>query len=215
MKNVIAINGSPRKNGNTAELLKSAMQGAKDTGAQVELVNLYSLNFKGCTSCFYCKLKSKEHGTCAMKDDLSPILEKVKTADAVIFGSPIYFMNLSSAMIACIERLFFSNYIYSDEIPTVFPKKLPNAFFYTMYMTEEQFFQYKVTRLTGMYEIFTEKILSYRPRILHAFNTVQFKDYSKYESSIFNPEEKFAYREKNWQTQLDDAYKIGRDLISD
>ena len=215
MKNFIAINGSPRKNGNTAELLKSAMQGATDAGAQVELVNLYTLNFKGCTSCFYCKLKSKEHGTCAMKDDLTPVLEKIKNADAVIFGSPIYFMNLSAATIACIERLFFSNYIYSDEIPTVFPKKLPNAFFYTMNMTEEQFFQYKVTRLTGMYEIFTEKILGYRPRILHAFNTVQFKDYSKYESSIFNPEEKFSYREKNWQTQLDDAYKIGRDLISD
>ena len=215
MKNFIAINGSPRKNGNTAELLKSAVQGAKDADAQTEIINLYTLNFKGCTSCFYCKLKSKEHGTCAMKDDLTPVLEKIKNADAVIFGTPIYFMNLSAATVACIERLFFSNYIYSNEIPTVFPKKLPSAFFYTMNMTEEQFFQYKMTRLTGMYEIFAERILGCRPRTLHAFNTVQFKDYSKYESSIFNAEEKFAYREKIWATKLDDAYKIGRDLISD
>ena len=136
-----------------------------------------------------------------MKDDLSPVLEKIKTADAVIFGAPIYFMNLSAGMIAFIERLFFSNYIYSAEIPTVFPKKLPNAFFYTM------------SERVGLCEGTAERILGVKPKILCAFNTVQFKDYSKYESSIFDAEEKFAYREKNWQTQLDDAFKIGRELI--
>ncbi len=73
MKKLIAINGSPRKNWNTAQLLKEAVRGAKDAGAEAEIVDLYSLTFKGCTSCFYCKLKSKEHGTCAMKDDLTPI----------------------------------------------------------------------------------------------------------------------------------------------
>lgn len=214
MKNFIAINGSPRKNGNTAQLLKSAVDGAKDAGAQVELVNLYSLNFKGCTSCFYCKLKSKKHGTCAMKDDLTPVLEKIKTADAAIFGSPIYFMNMSAGMIAFFERLFFSNYIYSNEIPTVFPKKLPTAFFYTMNMTENHWEQFKMSERLGMYEGTAERILGVKPKILRAFDTVQFKDYSKYESSIFNEEHKLAYREKNWQTQLDDAYKIGHELIS-
>jgi len=213
MKKFITINGSPRRNGNTAQLLQSAAKGAQDAGAEVATINLYALNFKGCTSCFYCKLKSKEHGTCAMKDDLSPLLESIKSADAVIFGSPIYFMNLSSAMIAFIERLFFSNYIYSNEIPTVFPKKLPTAFFYTMNMTEKHWEQFNVGNLTGMYENSAEKILGVKPKTLHAFNTVQFKDYSKYESSIFNAAEKFAYREKFWQTQLDDAYKIGQELI--
>jgi len=53
------INGSPRKNGNTAKLLKWAMEGAAEAGAETELINLYdrSLNFKGCMSCFACKLK--------------------------------------------------------------------------------------------------------------------------------------------------------------
>ena len=119
MKNLIAINGSPRKNWNTAQLLQHAVKGAEDAGASTEIINLYTLNFKGCTSCFACKLKSRPHGSCAMKDDLSPVLEKIKNADAIIFGTPIYFMNLSAGMIAFIERLFFSNYIYSDEIPTV------------------------------------------------------------------------------------------------
>ena len=213
MKKIILINGSPRKNGNTAELLKSAAKGAQDAGAEVELVNLYALNFKGCTSCFYCKLKSKEHGICAMKDDLSPVLEKIKSADAVIFGTPIYFMNFSAGLTACIERLFFSNYIYSNEISTVFPKKLPSAFFYTMNMTENHWEQFGMERLTGMYETFTERILGVKPKTLYAFDTVQFKDYSKYESSIFDPEHKIAYRKENWATQLDDAYNIGKDLM--
>lgn len=211
---IILINGSPRKNWNTAELLKNAMQGAQDAGAEAEIVNLYSLNFKGCTSCFYCKLKSKEHGTCAMKDDLTPILEKVKNADAIIFGTPIYFMNLSAGMVAFIERLFFSNYIYSAEIPTVFPKKLPSAFFYTMNMTEKHFEQFKMSEKLGIYEMFTENIFQVKPKILYAFNTVQFKDYSKYESSIFNAEEKFAYKEKVFENLCKQAYQIGRDLVS-
>ncbi len=214
MKKFIAINGSPRRNGNTAQLLNEAIRGAADAGAETKLVNLYALNFKGCTSCFYCKLKSKPHGTCAMKDDLSPILEELKSADAVVFGAPIYFMNLSAGMLAFLERLYFSNYIYSAEIPTVFPKQLPSAFFYTMNMTEAHFDQFGMAARLGAYEMFTKNILQVAPKILCAFNTVQFKDYSKYESSIFNPEEKFAYRAENFDKLCAEAYTIGRELIS-
>lgn len=215
MKKLIAINGSPRKNWNTAELLKHAMQGAQDAGAEAELVNLYALNYKGCTSCFACKLKSRPHGSCAMKDDLSPVLERVKEADAVIFGSPIYFMNLSAGMIAFIERLFFSNYIYSDEIPTVFPKKLPSAFIYTMNMTEKHFEQFGMKERLGMYELFTRRILGVTPKILRAYDTVQFKDYSRYESSIFDAEHKLAYREEHFAEDCAAAYEIGRALVAE
>lgn len=215
MKKFIAINGSPRTNGNTAQLLKEAMRGAADAGAETELINLYALNFKGCTSCFYCKLKSKPHGTCAMKDDLTPVLEKLKTADAVVFGAPIYFMNLSAGMVAFIERVFFSNYIYSAEIPTVFPKKLPSAFFLTMNMTQAHYEHFGMAAKLAPYEMFTKNILQVAPKILHAFNTVQFKDYSKYESSIFNPEDKFACREKTFAQTCAEAYEIGRALIAE
>ena len=56
----------------------------------------------------------------------------------LLFGSPIYFMGLTSGMHALLERLFFSNYIYSQEIPSVLGKKMPSAFIYTMNVTEEQ-----------------------------------------------------------------------------
>ena len=214
MKKIIAINGSPRRNGNTAELLKNAVHGAKDASADAEIVNLYALNFKGCTSCFACKLKSRPHGSCAMKDDLAPVLEAVKVADAVIFGSPIYFMNLSAGMIACLERLFFASYLYSDDVPTVFPKKLPNAFIYTMNMTRAHWAQFNMQERLSFTEGAAERFLGVTPKILHAYNTVQFKDYSRYESSIFDAEEKFAYREAHFAEDCAAAYNIGRELVA-
>lgn len=73
---VYAINGSPRKSWNTAMLLENALKGAAAQGAETELIHLYDLNFKGCTSCFGCKLKGgKSYGKCAMRDDLTPVLE--------------------------------------------------------------------------------------------------------------------------------------------
>lgn len=96
---VLAINGSPRKTWNTATLLNKALEGAASQGAETELIHLYDLNFKGCLSCFACKIKgSKSYGKCAANDDLSPILKKVEEADAIILGSPIYFRTVSGEM---------------------------------------------------------------------------------------------------------------------
>ena len=97
MTKALFINGSPRKNGNTAQLLKRAMEGAREAGAEVELVNLYdrSLNYKGCMSCFACKLKGGKKGVCSFKDDLQPILQKAVEADVLkrICSATIYTMN--------------------------------------------------------------------------------------------------------------------------
>lgn len=86
------INGSPRKNGNTAKLLQRAMEGAEAAGAEVEWVNLYDrkLNIKGCMSCFACKVKGGKKGVCSFKDDLLPILQKAVEADVLVCGSPNY-----------------------------------------------------------------------------------------------------------------------------
>ena len=213
MKKLIAINGSPRRSENTAQLLQQAMQGAEEAGAEAELVNLYSLNFKGCLSCFACKLKNREHGICAVKDDLSPVLERIKEADALIMGSPIYFMNLSAGMVGFIERLFFSNYLYTKENSSVFPKALPSAFFYTMNATEEQYKTFHLEDRLGFYHIGAENLLKVKPVILCAYNTLQFKDYTKYEASMFSESDKRAYREANWAGLCEQARRIGRDLV--
>ena len=88
---IAIINGSPRKNWNTGTLLNKVLEGAISQNAETELINLYDLQYRGCTSCFSCK---KKDGTraCAMKDDLTPLLEKLRTSDGIAFGSPIYFI---------------------------------------------------------------------------------------------------------------------------
>ena len=91
MKKVVVLNGSPRKNCNTALVLKEAKKGAESVGAEVEYINLVDVNYKGCMSCFACKRKGANlGGLCAWKDDLRPILERIVNSDAVIIGSPIY-----------------------------------------------------------------------------------------------------------------------------
>ena len=57
---VLAINGSPRKTWNTATMLNKALEGAASEGAETEIIHLYELNFRGCTSCFACKLKGEK-----------------------------------------------------------------------------------------------------------------------------------------------------------
>ena len=93
---VIGINGSPRKKWNTATLVQDALDGAAEAGAETELFNLYDLDFRGCTSCFACKrIGLEEHG-CAMRDGLTPVLDAIDGANALVVGSPIYFNGLSA-----------------------------------------------------------------------------------------------------------------------
>lgn len=212
---IIAINGSPRRSGNTATLLHKALEGATAAGAETECIDLYTLNYKGCISCFSCKRKDKEHGVCAVKDDLASVLEKVKQADAVLFGSPIYFMNLTSGLQAFLERFFFSQSIYSREVPSVLGKKMPSAFVYTMNVTKEHAEKYHLKDSLMFYEMAALKILGTIPHRLFAYNTVQFSDYSKYESSVFDEAEKKAYRQAHWEEDLQQAYTLGQELVKE
>lgn len=84
---VILINGSPRKNWNTHKLLMEAERGAKEAGAETELIHLFDLNYKDCRSCFACKLKGNTtEGICAIRDDLKPVYEKIMDAEGLIIG---------------------------------------------------------------------------------------------------------------------------------
>ena len=136
---IIAINGSPRKNCNTAKLLKKALEGAKSKGADTELINLYDLNYKGCNSCFLCKIKgSKYYGVCAVDDDLKEVIKKIEECNAVIFGSPIYLGSVTGEMRSFMERLIYPYLTYNNPPRSLFPKKISTGYIYTMNATEEQ-----------------------------------------------------------------------------
>jgi multimeric flavodoxin WrbA len=83
---VLAINGSPRKNGNTATLLKEIGKIAKNRGDKVEQINLIDLDFSDCRECMGCK-KGTE---CVTDDDMQGIYKKMQEADVILLGSPIF-----------------------------------------------------------------------------------------------------------------------------
>ena len=128
---ILAFNGSPRQKGNTFSMLQAALEGAASTGAETRLIQLYPLDFKGCVSCFSCKRKGGRHGVCAVKDDLSPILEMMKEADALIFGAPIYYYNITPELLALLHRFMFSNMLYTKKDRWQYKRRVPSAFVYT------------------------------------------------------------------------------------
>lgn len=107
----IVLNAGPRKNWNTAQLLKAAMAGAKSTGAEAEYIDLYDLNFTGCRSCMLCKRKDVKRCHCYWKDELSPVIDKVYSSDTLLIGTPIYFGRPTSQYFAFMERLRFPTMI--------------------------------------------------------------------------------------------------------
>ncbi|MFC2063114.1 flavodoxin family protein [Chloroflexota bacterium] len=96
----LAIVGSPRKNGNTEILTKHTLKAIQDEGLDTELVSLYEYEIKGCTACDLCKKEER----CPIKDDLFPIYNKMKQADAIIFASPVYFGSVTPEIKAVMDR---------------------------------------------------------------------------------------------------------------
>ena len=135
----IAINGSPRKGWNTATLLRKALAGAKKNGAETEFVHLYGLAYKGCISCFACKkIGGKSYGRCAVRDELTPVLDRVSEADILIMGSPVYFHTETGEMRSFMERLLFPYLTYTPGYASIFPGKALTGLVYTMNVAEEK-----------------------------------------------------------------------------
>jgi multimeric flavodoxin WrbA len=210
---VIAINGSPRKNWNTATLLEKALEGAASEGAETEIIHLYDLNFKGCTSCFACKLKEgKSYGKCAMHDDLTLVLERLKEVDAVILGSPIYLGNSTGEMRSFMERYVFPYLVYSNSLPSLYPKNIPVGFIYTMGIKEEYFDMFGLKKTIELNENFTKRIFGYSESLCST-DTYQFDDYSKYVADKFDPEEKAKRRKEVFPQDCQKSFEMGAKFV--
>ena len=102
---VVAINGSARKDGNTAILIKAAFKELESEGIETELVQLSGKKLHGCMACGKCFEKKDRH--CVIHDDLNEVLDRVFDADGIILGSPTYFSDVTSEMKALIDRMGF------------------------------------------------------------------------------------------------------------
>jgi multimeric flavodoxin WrbA len=120
----MAVNGSPRRGWNTATLLRKTLAGAKRKGAETDLVHLYNLSYRGCISCFSCKkIGGKSYGRCAVRDELTPVLQRAAEADILILGSPIYFHTETGEMRSFMERLLFPYLTYTPATYPSFPAR--------------------------------------------------------------------------------------------
>ncbi|MBE6359175.1 MAG: flavodoxin family protein [Lentisphaerae bacterium] len=214
MKKIYAVNGSPRSNGNTAKILQKALAGAAGTGADTELFDLGKLNFSGCRSCFACKLKNGDSfGKCALRDDLTPVLDKIINCDGLIMASPIYFGAESGLYRNFLERLFFPLLAYRNPPESLAPKKFNIFFVYTMNIPESLIDVYGYKEHLEKSLEFPQLIFgSTRVKTLYVYDTYQFDDYSKYESSMFDAAHKLEVKKTLWQKYLQDAYDFGREL---
>jgi multimeric flavodoxin WrbA len=118
MFKVIAVAGSPRREGNSATLLKAALAGATAAGAQAEVVYLNDLSFRGCQGCQPCTADD----TCRVQDELTPVLGRLRQADVWLLGAPIYFDGVSGQM-----KLFFDRLHHLTNEAGQLKKMLPGA----------------------------------------------------------------------------------------
>jgi multimeric flavodoxin WrbA len=103
---VIAINGSPRKGGNTEFLLKKVLEPIAEAGIGTELIQIGGKLVHGCTACYKC-MENKD-STCVIKTDIvNECIGKMIASDAIILGSPTYFAGMTSEMKALIDRAGF------------------------------------------------------------------------------------------------------------
>lgn len=204
---VIVLNGSPRKNWNTAQLLKEAAKGAESAGAEVEYIDLYDLNYNGCRSCLACKRKNiAEPCKCYWKDELSPVLERILKADRLITGAPIYYGEPSGGFRSMFERLVFPSMSYTT-YSSVFKGKLDIDVFLTMNVTEDMYKKFYEEKLNSYFEPL--RFLNGSINVTPVFDTLQVSDYSKYEMGCFSEEHKKAVHESYFQEALKQAFRIG------
>lgn len=104
MKKITVLLGSPRNDSNSALLAEQLAEGARERGAGVELLNLSGMSIAPCTGCDSCQVNPGSG--CVTDDEMQPVYEKLKSSDAVVFATPIYWFSVSAQTKTAIDRLY-------------------------------------------------------------------------------------------------------------
>ncbi len=102
---VLGIQSSPNADGLTARTAKAVLRGASEEGATVEIVNLNELDIKPCLACEGGWGKCRREGTCVIDDEFQPLRDKIHSADATVFATPVYWGDLSETAKIFLDRL--------------------------------------------------------------------------------------------------------------
>jgi len=210
---VIAVNGGARKGWNTHTLLEKALEGAKSAGAEIEMVNLYELDSKGCIGCLGCKLKGGSVGKCVLNDGLTPVLESLTECDAFVLGSPIYIGEVTGELRKLIERLTFQYISYDKERTPLYNKKIRTGFVFTTNCPEAM---YDAVGYTPKFEGYKNLFggMFGECKNLAVSETWQIDDYDKYHMSMFDVPAKKKRREEVFPRDCQDAFDLGKWLTN-
>ena len=205
---VVAINGSPRSGWNTDLLVCEAAAGAASAGAEVEIIDLYQLEtFTGCISCFGCKTEA-HLGKCIYKDGLADVLEKIRTADGLILGSPVYLGDITAGLRALYERLVFQYISYKIDPPNYNTRKMPVIFILTSNAPEGYY-----ADLLKRYKRSLEAFVGPTQTLVSA-DTLQVSNYDKYNWTMFDPDKKKERHETVFPQERQAAFKLGKALLN-
>jgi multimeric flavodoxin WrbA len=206
--NILAICGAADKNRNTAAMLKSAFEGAMSApGASGETVYLYDLSFRGCLGCHSCKLLDKiKFARCAMRDDLTPVLEKAIDADVLLIGSPIYFSDVTGETRSFLERYLFPGITYNKEREYTYPKRTKVGWVFTMNAPGEYYKDFFAS-----YAGLTNRIIGESEYVI-AYQTKQFEDYSKYAATMFDVDLVKKRHAEQFPKDCEAAFEMGKRL---
>jgi len=117
-KKILILNGSPKKDGNTAAMVDWFSQGARSKGADVEIVRTAYLKYKalGCISCRKCQTNEKYE--CCIDDEAKPVLVKMAEVDVIVVATPLYFFSASAQLKLIFDRMF-SLYKWDNDAGTM------------------------------------------------------------------------------------------------
>ncbi len=210
MKNVIVLNASPRKNGNTAQLLLEAQKGAESAGAATELIHLFDLKFTGCRSCLACKRKGAQLNKCYWPDDLSPLIDKILHAHAVIIGTPVYMGGPTAHFHALYERLGFCVLSYATRQSTL-DRSVNVGLIYTMNAPRD-YYEHAMRPAFEPIEVGYKNLLRGTVKTYAACDTLQVPDYSKYDMDMFDPVHKKQVHDTQFPQDLKQVFELAKQL---
>lgn len=199
MKTII-INADPKRKGHNAQLMKKASEGAESVGAEVDYIDLYKLDLSGCRICLICK-QDEETCRCYWRDELSPLIEDIFNADALLIGVPIFFSHPSSHYMALLERLIYC--LVSYKTGNKFKGKVNVGLFYTINYPKDYFednIRPHLKQSEGLLKMLNGKV------VIESFYNISKNDYSSEDSESINSKEKQFLRD------LDEVFEIAAEL---
>ncbi len=207
-KKIVVVNAGPRKGWSTDTLIMEAAKGAESKGAEIEKFDLYDLDrYTGCISCFGCKTEKFE-GRCICRDGLTPVLDAIREADGLIIGTPNYLGEATASFRAIYERLIFQYITYRVEEPSCNDRKIPVLLVMTS-NAQDKFYQ-------PLLKNYQETLSAYvgPTESQSSGETLQVKDYSRFNWNMFNGDERQERRETVFPGQCEKAFGCGVRMAS-